>query len=97
MALVARSERQRQELGAYWTQCERPLRLADTGWRLFRMVREHPILITTLAAVVGKVMTSVIGNRLGFIQKLGKWPGRLMTAWQIFTRFRAAFSRPQPR
>lgn len=89
--LVARSDRQRQELAYHFAQCERPLRLADTGLRLYRTLRAHPILISAIAAVVGKVCA----GRLGFIQRLSIWPGRLMAAWQLFSRFRAAFTQPR--
>ncbi|PAW76714.1 MAG: hypothetical protein B9S32_14360 [Verrucomicrobia bacterium Tous-C9LFEB] len=89
--LVAKSDRQRQELAYHFAQVERPLHLADTGIRLVRTIRSHPILISAIAAIVGKVFA----GRLGFIQRLGVWPARLMTAWQLFTRVRSAFTQPR--
>lgn len=89
--LVARSDRQRSELAYHFSNVQRPLQLADTGIRLVRTIRAHPILISALAAIVGKVFA----GRLSFIQRLGAWPGRIMTAWNLFTRVRSAFTQPR--
>lgn len=86
--LIARAERQRQETAYYFSQCEKPLRVIDTGWSIYRSIREHPVLISVIGAVLGKL----ISGRLGFLKHLTVWPSRLATAWQIFSRVRSYFS-----
>ncbi len=89
--LVARLDQQRAEMGYHFQQIERPLHLADVGLRLFRTIRNHPIMVSALAAVAGKVLA----GRLGFVSKIGSWGTKAMTAWQIFTRVRETFARPR--
>lgn len=89
--LVSLLDQQRAEMGYHFQQIERPLHLADTGIRLFRTIRSHPIMVSAIAAVVGKVFA----GRLGFISKISAWSTRAMTAWQIFNRVRDTFARPR--
>jgi hypothetical protein len=90
--LIARAESQRQEIAAHFSECEKPLRLIDFGMNIYRAVRRHPLFLTVLGALLGKLVAS----RLSFFQKLGPWPGRIMAGWNLFSRVRSFFSHPQP-
>jgi hypothetical protein len=76
--LVARSERQREEIGVAFTRLEQPVRIGEQLLRFFR----KPLVITGLAALLLKTRW----------KRLAKWPGLLWRAWQFLGIFRQARS-----
>lgn len=93
--LLARLDQQRSDMGFYYAQCERSLVVVDAGWKLFRTIREHPVMTSVVTAVLGRVVGGLVTRRLGLLQNLGVWSGRLMAGWQLFQKFRGAFAGPR--
>lgn len=95
--LVARADRQRREMAAYYSHCERSLQVVDTGWRLISTIREHPLVVSGIAALAGRFFAGrLFGKRFELVQNLTSWSGRIAVAWQLFTKIRDAFARPRP-
>ena len=50
--LVARAETQRAAIGACFRQMERPISIIDRGLEIWRYIRERPLLVAAVVAVV---------------------------------------------
>lgn len=72
--LVALCDAQRDNFGMLVARLDAPLKVADTGFRIVRYVRERPLLIGAAAAL--------LAARRG--RGLFKWAERGVIAWRAY-------------
>jgi hypothetical protein len=75
--LLAQCAAQRDELAALMRQLDGPIRLADRGIAGVRYLRDHPVALGALVAVLAVV------KRRG----LWKWVRRGFVAWRAYREF----------
>jgi hypothetical protein len=86
--LIARAQRQREDIGLLFNQLESKARPLDLAWRIYQKVRQHPLLITFATALV----TKLILRRSGLWNRLDSLPGRLTALWQLWKRGYAVYT-----
>lgn len=72
--LVALCDAQRENFGMLVAQLDAPFKIADTGFRVVRYVRERPLLVTAISAL--------LAARRG--RSLFKWAQRGVVAWRAY-------------
>lgn len=75
LARIAEQRRQVAEIGARW---QVPLAVADQGVLVARYLRAHPVLIASVAALIGRRGRGVVGMVSG--------------AWLLVKRYRYVFA-----
>jgi hypothetical protein len=80
--LIARAEVQRAQLSLYGRQFHAPLRVAETVYRFGKTLRQSPLAVTALAAL----LTRTPWRRLGRVPKL------IWRTWRIL-RFVQSWAR----
>ena len=78
--LIARCAAQRDELAALTIQLDGPIRIADRGIAAVHYLRNHPVALGGVVAVL-----TVVQRR-----NLWTWARRGFVAWRAYRAFRAA-------
>jgi hypothetical protein len=78
--LLARCAAQRDELAALMRQLDGPLRIADKGIAGVHYLRDHPVALGGVAALLAVVQR----------RNLWKWARRGFVAWRAYRAFRTS-------